>query len=132
MKNLFFAACFAVLFVSPLSHAEHDASYCGRFSVDKSARYDGERPTAVLAIEFLYLTDSLTDTYESATGYGALFLSGEQEKEVLDIVRNAARGDKYCVTGRWGGSLYDSEDIRDIRLNSDNVESVKKFDPSDD
>ncbi len=104
--------------------AEHDAIYCGKIYRGTGVRSD--RPTLVLDLD---KRAEYNGDWADDFGYGSAFASisilstGETiSAKIVKALKKGNPNTRYCAKGRWGGSAYDSWNVKNVHLTSDNVQ----------
>lgn len=119
-----FIAIFISAAFSLSAFAEHDAIYCGKIYRGADARTYGEKPMLVLDIDMrVRYNGEWADDFDYGNAYAAIVAAGSvAEARIEKALRSGKPNTRYCAKGRWGGSSYDSWDVTDIDLLSDNIE----------
>lgn len=103
--------------------AEHDAIYCGKIYRGANARVDSFRPMLVLDLDKrARYNGDWADDFEYGNAYAAVVAAGDTDTAKIEqAMKKGNPQTRYCVKGRWAGSAYDSWNVSEIVLTTDNV-----------
>lgn len=116
---------FTVFSLSAL--AEHDAIYCGKIYRGTNARSYDEKPMLVLDLDKrARFNGDWADDFEYGNAFAAIVAAdGTAAAKIEQALKSSNPNTRYCAKGRWGGSSYDSWNVKEIDLISD---SIYRFD----